>query len=171
MIRLSFQTRQECSVLVSWLQLLQTYFQELLRQPMTQPESHQDDCLEGSPFLSSFTDGEMGSVHCHHIRRQAIFLFLKVSFSLISPKASTDKQCVCITPNSCSTYESNPDLECYCRKKGLLELSKWFQGHLPTETFLDHELYLKRCINFASSFLQSFMHEVCLSKPFEVILW
>lgn len=158
MVRLSFQTRLECSTLVSWLQLLHTYFQEVLQQPITQPESCQDDCLEGSPFLLSVSDGEINSLHSHHIQRQAVLLFLRLSFSLISQE-NTDKQCVCITPNSCSTYKSNLDLECCCRKKGLLELYKWFQGNLPTEMFLNHELYFERCVKFASSFLLLFMHE------------
>jgi hypothetical protein len=169
MVRLSFQTRLECSTLVSWLQLLHTYFQEVLQQPITQPEPCQDDCLEGSPFLLSVSDGEINILHSHHIKRQAVFLFLRLSFSLISQE-NTDKQCVCITPNSCLTDESNSDLECCCRKKGLLELYKWFQGNLPTEMFLNHELYFERCVKFASSFLQLFMHEVCISQTFAVIL-
>ncbi|XP_059456449.1 uncharacterized protein LOC132186487 isoform X1 [Corylus avellana] len=158
MVRLSFQTRLECSTLVSWLQFLHTYFQEVLQQPITQPKSCQDDSLEGSPFLLSVSDGEINSLHSHHIQRQAVFLFLRLSFSLISQE-NTDKQCLCITPNSCLTYESNSDLECCFRKKGLLELYKWFQGNLPTEMFLNHELYFERCVKFASSFLQLFMHE------------
>ncbi|KAF5451363.1 hypothetical protein F2P56_026476 [Juglans regia] len=157
MIRLSSQIHLECSILVSWLQLLYTYFQELLWQPITQPESCQDECLEGSPFLLSVSDGEMRALHSRHIQRQAIFLFIKYSFSLISPKADTDKQCECITPNSGLTLTL--DLDCCCRKEGLLALSKWFQGHLLAETFLDHELYFERCITFTSSFLQLFLHE------------
>ncbi|KAF3955631.1 hypothetical protein CMV_019164 [Castanea mollissima] len=50
-------------------------------------------------------------------------------------------------------------LECCFRKKGLLELHKWLQGHFPTETFLDNEMYMERCVNFASSLLHLFMHE------------
>lgn len=161
MIRLSSQIHLECSILVSWLQLLYTYFQELLWQSITQPESCEDDCLEDSPFLSCVSDGEMCALHSRHIQRQAIFLFLKLSFSLISPKADTDKQCVCITSNSALT--SNSDLDCCCRKEGLLALYKWFQRHLLFETFLDHEMYFERCITFTSSFLQLFLHEVCLS--------
>lgn len=161
MIRLSSQIHLKCSILVSWLQLLYTYFQELLWQPITQPESCQDQCLEGSPFLLSVSDVEMRALHSRHIQRQAIFLFIKYSFSLISPKADNDKQCECITPNSGLTLTS--DLDCCCRKEGLLALYKWFQGHLLAETFLDHELYFERCITFTSSFLQLFLHEVCLS--------
>lgn len=158
MTRLSFQTCLECSTLVSWLQLLHTYFQELLWQPIAQAESCQDDCLEGSPFLLCVSDGEI-HLHSRHIQRQGVFLFIKFSFTLMSLKANTENQCVCATPNSCLTYESNSGLECCFRKKGLLELHKWLQGHLPTETFLDHEMYLERCVNFASSLLQLFMHE------------
>jgi hypothetical protein len=168
MTRLSFQTCLECSTLVSWLQLLHTYFQELLWQPIAQAESCQDDCLEGSPFLLCVSDGEI-HLHSRHIQRQAVFLFIKFSFTLMSLKANSENQCVCATPNSCLTYESNSGLECCFRKKGLLELHKWLQGHLPTETFLDHEMYLERCVNFASSLLQLFMHEVCLFYPFDII--
>lgn len=169
MIRLSFQTCLECSTLVSWLQLLHTYFQELLCQPITQAESSLDDCLEGSPFFICVSDGET-HLHSRHIQRQTIFLFLKISFTLISLKENTEKQCLCATPNSCITYESNSGLECCLRKKGLLELHKWLQGHFPTETFLDHEMYMERCVNFASSLLQLFMHEVCLSYPFNNVV-
>ncbi|KAH9711671.1 Golgin [Citrus sinensis] len=40
------------------LLLLHNYFQELLWQPIASPGSVQDDCLEGSPFLLSNSDGE-----------------------------------------------------------------------------------------------------------------
>ncbi|KAG6663223.1 hypothetical protein CIPAW_02G011900 [Carya illinoinensis] len=76
MIRLSSQIHLKCSILVSWLQLLYTYFQELLWQPITQPESCQDQCLEGSPFLLSVSDVEMRALHSRHIQRKEGLLAL-----------------------------------------------------------------------------------------------
>ncbi|GMJ07962.1 hypothetical protein like AT3G50430 [Hibiscus trionum] len=58
MIRLSFQISLDSLVLVSWLQLLHIYFEDLLCQPLTEVEN-QDDCLEGSPFMLSYSDGEV----------------------------------------------------------------------------------------------------------------
>ncbi|KAK8674015.1 hypothetical protein V6N13_112321 [Hibiscus sabdariffa] len=58
MIRLSFQIPLDGLVLVSWLQLLHIYFEDLLCLPLTEVEN-QDDCLEGSPFMLNYSDGEV----------------------------------------------------------------------------------------------------------------
>ncbi|KAM1314964.1 hypothetical protein ACFX13_018907 [Malus domestica] len=158
MIRLIFRTYPQQSVLVSWLQLVHDYFGELLRQPIT-PLEYQDDCLEGSPFLSSVSDAEVNSLSSRHLQRQAIFLFLRCSFGLISSKEETNNKCACAIWNLCLTCDSKTELECCGRKKGLLELYSWLQGHLPTDISVDHEMYFEKCVDFAKSFLQLYIKE------------
>ncbi|XP_028960545.1 uncharacterized protein [Malus domestica] len=121
MIRLIFQTYPQQSVLVSWLQLVHDYFGELLRQPIT-PLEYQDDCLEGSPFLSNVSDAEVNSLSSRHLQRQAIFLFLRCSFGLISSKEGTNNKCACVIWNLRLMCDSKTELDCCGRKKGLLEL-------------------------------------------------
>ncbi|KAK3223048.1 hypothetical protein Dsin_010073 [Dipteronia sinensis] len=159
MIRLSFQSRLDCCITVSWLQLLHNYFQELLWQPIAQVESAGDDCLEGSPFLMSVSNGEIRNIHPHHVQRQAVFLLLRCSFILTSQKENTNKHCACATVDSCLTIDSISDFDNCGQKRGLLELYQWIQGHLPIDTFLEYEMYIEKCINFSLSFLQLFMHE------------
>ncbi|KAM1426338.1 hypothetical protein ACFX15_018057 [Malus domestica] len=163
MIRLIFRTYPQQSVLVSWLQLVHDYFGELLRQPIT-PLEYQDDCLEGSPFLSSVSDAEVNSLSSRHLQRQAIFLFLRCSFGLISAKEGTNNKCACAIWNLCLTCDSKTELECCGRKKGLLELYSWLQGHLPTDISVDHEMYFEKCVDFAKSFLQLYIKEVGKGK-------
>ncbi|PQP92459.1 uncharacterized protein Pyn_24878 [Prunus yedoensis var. nudiflora] len=158
MIRLIFQTCQEFSILVSWLQLIHKYFEDLLRKPITL-ENDQDDCLEGSPFLSSVSDAEVNSLSSRHLQRQAVFLFLRCSFSLIITKGGTNKKCACTTWNLRLTCDSNAELLCCERKKGLLELYNWLQGHLPANMTVDYEMYFVECVNFAKSFVQMYIKE------------
>ena len=162
MIRINFQTSLECSILVSWLQLLWKYFGEILRRPITSLESVQNDILEGSPFLSSISDEEVNSVSTLHIERRAIFLFLKCSFGLINSKCGTTEKCACGTRNLCLPSDSSVELKCCGRQRGLIELKNWLQWHLPTDMFLSQEIFLQKCIDFSLSFLQLYMHEVCV---------
>ncbi|KAJ4714969.1 Protein Lines [Melia azedarach] len=157
LIRLSFLICLDCCILDSWLRLLHKYFQELLWQPITSVESVQDTSLEGSPFLLINSDGEVYNMSSHHLQRQAIFLFLRCSISLISLKEETQKRCACATDDSCSTFDL--DLDCIGRKKGFLELYRWLQGHLPLDMFADYEIYAEKCMDFSLSFLQLFVHE------------
>ncbi|KAI9089218.1 hypothetical protein K1719_029497 [Acacia pycnantha] len=122
MIRLRLYKCLDCSILLSWLEILHNYFQELLWQPLTRIQSDQNECLEGSPFLLSLSDGEVSGIHSHHLQRS----------------------------------------------KGLLELYKWLQGHLPTEVSFNHEKHLEICVNFMSSFLHLYLGEDDLL--FEVLL-
>lgn len=161
MIRLSFQTSLDYSILVSWLKLMHGYFGELLRHPITSLESVQDDCLEGSPFVLSVSDTEEKELCSLHLQRLAIFLFLRCSLSLISLMCGTDEKCPCVTRNLCFPYEPNEKLDCCEGQKGLLELYNWLQGHLPVDTLVDHKTYLQKCVDFALSFLQLYIHEVC----------
>ena len=162
MIRLGSLIYLDSSIRLSWLELLHNYFQELLQKPLTHFHSDQDDCLEGSPFLLSLSDGESCGMHSSHLQRQAVFLLLDCSFSFICQRGANADHCNC--PTLCSCFTTNPDseLDHFCRKKGSLELYKWVQLHLPTEIFINHEKYLAICMNFMSSFLQLYLREVCL---------
>ena len=165
MIRLLSQTCLDCAILLSWLELLHSYFQELLMQPFTRHQSDQDDCLEGSPFLLSVSDGETCGVHSSHLQRQAIFLFLGCSFRLIC-QIGDSVDCGNFSSSlSCLTNKPDRELDRCCRKKVLLELYKWLQGHLPAEVSINHEKYSEICINFMSSFLLLYVHEVFLLSP------
>lgn len=171
MIRLHSYKYVDCSILLSWLELLHNYFQELLQHPLSQFQSDQDPCLEGSPFLLSLSDGEVSGMHSSHLQRQAIFLFLDCSFSLISQKGDPTDRRICPTLNSCLTNDSDSEPDHYCRKKGLLELYKWLQGHLPSEISINPEKYLDICVNFMSSFLQLYLGEVCLLTPLLLLVY
>ncbi|XP_028117135.1 uncharacterized protein LOC114314830 isoform X6 [Camellia sinensis] len=167
MVRLSFQIHLEYSLLVSWLQLMHEYFEDLLMQPMTQLESDQD-ILEGSPFLVGVSDARIHNMTSRHLQRLAVFLFLRCSFSLVGLRDKTADQCGCANLKSCLKSDSSSDLECYSRKKGLSELYGWLQGHLPAEMFIGCKFYSERCTSFSLSFLRLFIHEDDIL--FEVLL-
>ena len=169
MIRLSFHIHLQYSILASWLQVLHEYFQDLLLQPICQVKPDENGCLEGSPFLFSILDGEVYSMSLRHLQRQAVFLFLRCSFSLISLREEIREQCAYATTNSCVTFDLNSNLECCSQKKGLSELYEWLQGHILKYLVVDHEMYWEKCIDFALSFLQLFMHEVCFLALLEAI--
>ncbi|OMP02125.1 hypothetical protein COLO4_11329 [Corchorus olitorius] len=161
MIRLSFQIPLDYSVLVSWLQLLHDYFQELLCQPLTKFQG-EDDCLEDSPFVITISDEDMLSMHSSHLQRQAIFIFLRCTFSLINLRKDNGKHCT--TLESSLGFDTISDLSFYGRKKGLLELYTWLSEHLPVDMLMDHEIYTKKCINFSLSFLKLFPEERLASQ-------
>ncbi|XP_010255092.1 PREDICTED: uncharacterized protein LOC104595857 isoform X3 [Nelumbo nucifera] len=167
MTRLTLQVHWECSTLVLWLQLLRRHFQDLLVQPISAYDSGFDDSLEGSPFLASIADG-VHKIHTRHLQRQAIFLFLKCSFSLVGFGKETDIRCVCASSNSCLTHELKSGQECSGKRKGLSEISEWLQDHLPLEMFVDYGIYSEKCSIFASSFMQLYVDEDDIL--FEVLL-
>lgn len=162
MIRLGSLMNMDCSDYFSWLEILHNYFQELLLQPLTQFQSDQGDCLEGSPFLLSLSDGEAYGMSSSHLQRQAIFLLLDCSVSLISQRGSKENHNACSTSSSYFTNNPDPEFDHSSRKKGLLELYRWIQKHLLTEVSINHEKYSDICMNFMSSFLQLYLCEVCL---------
>ncbi|XP_039684732.1 uncharacterized protein [Medicago truncatula] len=168
MIRLSSLLCLDCSDYFSWLEILHNHFQELLLQPLTQFMSDQGDCLEGSPFLSSLSDGEAYGVPSSHLQRQAIFLLLDCSVNLINQRGSMKNQSDCSTLSSLFTNNPDTELDHLHRKKGLLELYKWIQNHLPNEVSINYEMHPEICINFMSSFLQLYIREDDLL--FEVLL-
>ncbi|XP_045786305.1 uncharacterized protein LOC123881629 [Trifolium pratense] len=152
----------------SWLEILHSYFQELLLQPLTQFMSDEGDCLEGSPFLLTLSDGEAYGSSSSHLQRQAIFLLLDCSVNLISQRGSKENHSDFSTLSSCFTNNPDPEHDHLCIKKGLLELYKWVQEHLPSEVSINHENYSEICMNFMSSFLQLYLREDDLL--FEVLL-
>ncbi|TYJ99475.1 uncharacterized protein E5676_scaffold123G00400 [Cucumis melo var. makuwa] len=125
-------------------------FQNLLLLPKLELESSSDTSLEDSPLIVSYF-GDKCSPCSLHLRRLAVFLFLRCSLSFTC-KQTTEK----CDP---STFLATSD-DCTCSKKGILELYKWLLGNLPTNIFLDTNMYAKNCTKFASSFLQLYMHEL-----------
>ncbi|KAK1428946.1 hypothetical protein QVD17_17786 [Tagetes erecta] len=137
MIRLSSLINLDCVTVVSWLKLIEKYFQDLLSESVSEPMADQDDCLGDSPFN--------GTSH-RHLQRRVIFLYLKCSFSLIGLNEKRKKQCSCGNMNSCS-------------QKGLITLYEWIKKHLPGNILDKHELYDDCCKSFTKSFIQLYMHE------------
>ncbi|MED6223112.1 hypothetical protein PIB30_070835 [Stylosanthes scabra] len=166
MIRLGSLISPDGSVCLSWLDLLHNYFQELLNNPLNHFQPDQDDCLEGSPFLLSLFNGESCLMHSSHLQRQAIFILLHCSFSLICQRGINAAHCNCLT--SCSCFAQDSKLDSFYKTKGSLELYKWVQAHLPTDISINHEMYLAMCMDFMSFFLQLYLHEDDLL--FEVML-
>ncbi|XP_014505808.1 uncharacterized protein LOC106765633 isoform X2 [Vigna radiata var. radiata] len=168
MIRLGSLTGLDCRIPFSWIELLHNYFEEFLQQPLTQFHSDQINCLEGSPFLVSLSDGEASLTHSDHLQRQAVYLLLACSFSLISQRGENANHCTCSTLTSCFTTNPDSEHDHFCMKKGFLELYKWIQRHLPSSISTNHDNYLEICMDFMSSFLQLYLREDDLL--FEVLL-
>ena len=143
MCRLNFYIHLQYSILASLLQVLHEYFQDLLLQPIRQVNPDESGCLEGSPFffLFSILDGKVYSMSLYHLQRQAVFLFLRCSFSLISLREEIREQCAYAATNSCVTFHLNSNLECYSQKKGLSELYEQLQGHITRCLVVDREMY------------------------------
>ncbi|CAL1408778.1 unnamed protein product [Linum trigynum] len=159
LLRLSYGTHISCTTLVSWLQLLHDHFEELLLKPMSKVKTCQNDCLEGSPFLSSVSEGEAQHMgHSLHSQRQAILLFLRCCFSLISSTGENTKQ-LPKAHNSLSAVNMVSDPDFSGRSKGFIELYKWFQAHLRYSFLCGKEMHVDKCILFARSFLQLYLHE------------
>ncbi|CAI8609207.1 unnamed protein product [Vicia faba] len=159
MIRFGSLSCLDSSDSFSWLEILHNYFQDLLLQPLTQFLSAQGDCLEGSPFLLSLSDGETYGTSSSHLQRQAIFLLLDCSISLISQRGSKENHSDCSALSSCFTNNLDLEFDHFRIKKGLLELYKWIQQHLPSEVSINRENYSEICMNFMSTFLQLYLHE------------
>jgi len=170
MIRLGSLTGLDCRIPFSWIELLHNYFEEFLQQPLTQFHSDQINCLEGSPFLVSLSDGEACLTHSGHLQRQSVYLLLACSFSLISQRGENANHCNCSTLSSCFTTNPDSEHDRFCMKKGFLELYKWIQRHLPTAISTNHDNFLEICMDFMSSFLQLYLREVCLSIQLVCVL-
>lgn len=143
MIRLTYQSNIKCTILLSWLQYLQRHPQGFLQHTLTRFKPVQDNCLEGSPFFVSLSDKEVNETHSNHLQRLSVFLFLRCSFTLLYSSRHTDKEC-----------------EFECRKKGMEEMFKWIERQIPGDTFSGHRTYTKKSVDFSTSFVRLFMHEV-----------
>ncbi|XP_027770640.1 uncharacterized protein LOC107010310 isoform X3 [Solanum pennellii] len=157
MIRLSNQIHWEHSIVISWLDLIHTYFQDVLSKPIEGQEFVLDIYLEGSPFGVMTFDMGNKWISSKHLQRLSIFLFLKCSSSLLSMKETTDQHYACKNLKSCSSFDMNP--KCCSRRKALLELHEWLRELLPGDCFIDHDMYSEKCMDFVSSFLQLYMQE------------
>ncbi|CAN8254797.1 unnamed protein product [Cochlearia groenlandica] len=142
MIKLSYKSSLESTILLSWLQYLQQHFQGFLQQTIARCKPVQDNCLEGSPFSVSLSDMEVAETQSNHLQRLSVFLFLRCSFTLLYSSRHTDK---------------NGQFE--CRKKVMEEMLKWIEWQIPGGTFSDHITYTKKSVDFSTSFIQLFMHE------------
>ncbi|XP_017215765.1 uncharacterized protein LOC108193566 isoform X3 [Daucus carota subsp. sativus] len=159
MVRLTYQMHLQCEVLVSWLNIIGKYFQDLLAEPLTRVENNMGDSLEGSPFLISFSKDNKG-ISDHHLQRLAVFLFLRCSLSLVCQRDGTDERCVC--------DEEKLNHSCCNRRQGILGLYQWLRGHIAQDMFADNDIYIQKCTSFSLSFLQLFMHE--LLYDYQVLL-
>ncbi|KAL5705045.1 hypothetical protein ACHQM5_023395 [Ranunculus cassubicifolius] len=153
MTRLSLRVHQESCNIVLWLQLLHKHYQDLLHRPISQSPAIVNVCLEGSPFLTCISDGQKVD---SHLQRQAIFLFLKCSISLIRLDDEADTKQLCTTSDSCTLP---PAQESCSRDTGLLEMSAWLNKHVPLDVIVSYELYLDKCSRFALSFLRLYRDE------------
>ncbi|XP_060192968.1 uncharacterized protein LOC132622379 isoform X2 [Lycium barbarum] len=157
MIRLSNQIHLNYSVVISWLGLIHTYFQDVLLQPMDRQDFGLDKYLEGSPFgVMTFDMGKKG-ISSKHLQRLSIFLFLKCSSSLLNMKETIDQHYACKDLKSCSSFDLNPKL--CSRRKALRELHEWLRELLPGDSFIDHDMNSEECMDFVSSLLQLYMQE------------
>ncbi|XP_071913303.1 uncharacterized protein [Coffea arabica] len=159
MMRLTSILHLERSDLMTWLHLIEKYFHDLLCQPLDMQESNLNDCLEGSPFWSDDYDAEGQKMSSSHLQRLAVFLFLRCSFILVRLNEKADKQFKVANSDSCFTFDLYSNSNYSSRSEGPLMLEQWLQRHLPSDTFVDHEMYSQRCSSFALAFLKLYMHE------------
>ncbi|XP_071913305.1 uncharacterized protein [Coffea arabica] len=160
MMRLTSILHLERSDLMTWLHLIEKYFHDLLCQPLDMQESNLNDCLEGSPFWSDDYDAEGQKMSSSHLQRLAVFLFLRCSFILVRLNEKADKQFKVANSDSCFTFDLYSNSNYSSRSEGPLMLEQWLQRHLPSDTFVDHEMYSQRCSSFALAFLKLYMHEI-----------
>ncbi|PIN14404.1 hypothetical protein CDL12_12968 [Handroanthus impetiginosus] len=160
MIKLSSSIHVEQTILITWIHLIHSYFEDLLLQPVSGGNLDHDGLLEDSPFRTSIFDPGKQNNFCCHLQRLTVFLFLKCSLNLVNMKGSPDEaQCSYDNLKHDCTADLNLDSECSSRNVGLAELHKWIQAHIPADILANNELYFERCVQFTLSFLQLFMHE------------
>lgn len=163
MTRLIFHARWQRYDLALWLKLLRNYFEDLIYEPISGFDFGLENCLEGSPFLSSIA--YVDKVHkssTRHLRRRAILLFFKCCFSLGRISKESGDKCSCAKENSVFSYKLQLCSD-NCCNMGCSELSKWLERCACIEKSVNYENYSKSCCNFALYFLQLYMEEVCIS--------
>ncbi|KAK4393353.1 hypothetical protein Sango_1806100, partial [Sesamum angolense] len=160
MVKVSSNTHIEQTVLMTWMHLVHKYFEDILMQPISGVKLDQDGLLDESPFCTSISNPGKQSMLSRHLQRLTVFLFLKCSLNLASRKRSPgEPQCVCENLKHYWTGELNLDSQCCSRSKGLVELHKWLQAHIPVDVSANDEFCFERCARFTLSFLRLFMHE------------
>ncbi|CAH9069410.1 unnamed protein product, partial [Cuscuta europaea] len=153
MIRLSSGVQLDGSVLLSWLNLIHLYFQDLLCLPIAGVESDLDKCLDGSPFRENTSDAEKENMSSRHLQRLAIFLFLRCSFRMINMEGSGQNHAS--TGHDChSAVSLKSDIS-----KGLKEIHEWLQLVSKDDAFLNHKKCAESILSFQLCFLQLYMHE------------
>ncbi|CAI9110082.1 OLC1v1010047C2 [Oldenlandia corymbosa var. corymbosa] len=158
LIRLVAQEHLECSDIISWLHIIESYFQDLLLQPLERVNEYNQDSLEGSPFWADDFDAER-YISSRHLQRLVVFFLLRCSLILENLKEKADKQLPIINPVSCTALDLHMQTNFFRESEGVSVFHKWLMRHLPTDIFVDHREYLQGCTGFAQSFLKLFMHE------------
>lgn len=153
-----------------WIHLIHKYFDDLLLQPLSGGKPDETSAVEDSPFCSSISEPGKLDMMSHHLQRLAVFVFLKFSLNLVSSKENSDKQCTREDRRLCLTSDTSLDSEQCAKCQGLSELQKWLQVHVPADIFMYNKLHFDRCVRFTRSFLQLYIHEVCLNFVCEVTL-
>ncbi|KAL6572901.1 hypothetical protein OROHE_002377 [Orobanche hederae] len=158
MVKLSSSIHIEQTIHMTWMDLVQKYFGDLLLQPISIPDEH--GSLEGSPFCTSISHPGKQNMSSRHLQRLAIFLFLKCSLSSTSMKGSSGElQCGYESLKLNCTADLNLNLDCRSESVGLMKLHEWLKTHVDADILANDGLYFDRCVEFSLSFLQLFMHE------------
>ena len=160
MMRLKPYLQQDCSHIVCCLKLLQQYFHGLIHEPISQYIAKLDSCLEGSPFLLNMVGlVENQDKSTGHLQRQAIYLFLSSCICLSYNRNDGTVKCSC-KRNDCFLGHKVQGCSDHCSCVGLSEISDWFQ-----RCYLDMSFDSKSSTDFALSFLELYMEEVCIYAP------
>ncbi|KAL6551693.1 hypothetical protein OROGR_007847 [Orobanche gracilis] len=154
MVKLSSNIHIEQTIHMTWMDLVQKYFEDLLLQPIS--ISDEDGFLEGSPFCTSISHPGKQNMSSRHLQRLAILLFLKCSLSSTGMKGSSG---VYESLKLNCTADLNLNLDCRSESVGLMKLHEWLQTHVDADILANDGLYFDRCVEFSLSFLQLFMHE------------
>lgn len=158
MNRLSFHDEYQSIHPASWLKLLKSYFDDLIFKSFSECDAGYvtfGSCLEGSPFLHSFNDGDTCT---QHLRRLVIFLYFKYCFTLIRWK-ETEHGCQCATKTFSIAARSQLCSETCCFM-GFFELSGWLE--VMTKS-MECVTCSKSCDCFGLSFLHLYFGEVFIS--------
>ncbi|KAJ0963400.1 hypothetical protein J5N97_028522 [Dioscorea zingiberensis] len=159
MIRLSCHIHWQRHHALLWIELLKKYFEDLAYKSISGYKIGHEDCLEGSPFLASITDGENVDNLCtSHLQRQAIFLLFKCFFTVAYINEERGQKCSC----SIEAFSIACKLQVcsdQCCLLGLLELFEWLKKCAYLGKSGDYDNYSRSFSPFALSFLQLFIEE------------
>jgi hypothetical protein len=160
MMRLKPYIQQDCSHIVCCLKLLRQYFHDPIHEPISQHIAKLDSCLEGSPFLLNMVGlVESQDKLTRHLQRQAIYLFLSCCICLSCNRNDGTVKCSS-KRNDCFLGHKVQGCSDHCSCVGLSEISDWFQ-----RCYLDMSFDSKSSTDFAVSFLELYVEEVCIYAP------